>query len=438
MPLSVEGVTMQGSRWLLAASAAGMLMFAPTSASADVYSVFSCRDPAGPVNDATGWVASKSGTGEVSNGCSAGGALTALLSQPRPEGNASAGWTFAAPPGTRIVRFHARRTTAGLARSVQSSDLAYILETDTATLEKCAPSTESSCIADLTEPVQKEGLNGSWVRFRAICTNAGDYCSSPLRVDTTQVNIGLKDEIPPTVAKVKLLDDGDSSGKLAVGFDAADLGGGLYRTIVKVDGKTAGASAMGGPPCTDALPTDADPYQFDVPVPCPLVLTGAGTGVDVRALAPGAHGIEFAVEDAAGNQTAVYGPTEFPRANGENASTRATLKMWFAKGRRRLGTRTTSRLGRRVVTRGILRNERGAGIQGARIDVYHVRKGKRRLLKTGLKTRDHGRLTLILPNDVDTRSIQYAYRAVRPGPVTSRQTLRLKVRKRNGGLYYRR
>jgi hypothetical protein len=157
------------------------------------------------------------------------------------------------------------------------------------------------------------------------------------------------------------------------------------------------AGAEGGPErLPGALPRDlhecrrhlllaaADPYQFDVPVPCPLVTTGARG--EVRALSPGPHGVELAIEDAAGNQTAVYGPTEFSRANGRNASTKAKLKMWFANGPRRLGSKRTSRPGRRVVTRGILRNERGVGIQGARIDVYHVRKGKRRLLKTGLKT----------------------------------------------------
>jgi hypothetical protein len=429
---------MQGSRWLLVASAMGLLALAPSSASADVYSVFSCRDPAGPGNPAVGWVGTTSGTGQVSNACAAGGALTAVLPAPRPEGDSSASWTFGAPTGTRIVRFAARRSTAGLAKSLLASDLAYILETDTATLEKCAPSTESSCISDLTEPVRKEGLNGAWVRFRAMCTNAGDVCSSPLRVDTTQVAIGLQDLFAPTVARVKLLDDGDRSGKLAVGFDAADVGGGLYRAIVKVDGKLAQATAMGGRPCADALVGDADPYQFGVPQPCPRALAGTRAEVDVRKMTPGAHGVELAIEDAAGNETAVFGPTEFPRANGTRSSTKATLRMWFAKGKRRLGSTLTSRLGRRVVTRGVLRDERGRGIQGARIDVYHVRKGKRRLLKTGLKTRADGQLTLILPNDIDTRSILYAYRAVRPGPITSRRTLRISVRTRGGELYYRR
>jgi hypothetical protein len=427
---------MQRSLWLSAAIAAGLLLPAP--ASADVYSVFSCRDPLGPVNDAIGWVGTKSGSGEVVNACAAGGALTAVLGQPRPEGDASASWTFMAPAGTKIVRFHARRSTAGLSKSNLASDLAYIAETDTATLEKCAPSTESSCIADLTQPIQKEGLNGSWVRLRAICTNAGDYCSSPLRIDTTQVNVGLQDLFAPTVAKVKLLDDGDSSGRLRVGFDAADIGGGLYRTVLKVDGKPLQAAATAAAPCADVLTSDADPYQFDVPVPCPRVLTAATAGVDVRTLSPGAHGVEIAIEDAAGNQTAVYGPTEFPRSNGVRASTRAKLRMWFARGMRSLGSRHTSRLGTRVVTRGILRDERGRGIQGARIDVFHIRKGTRRLLKTGLKTRAGGKLTLILPMDVDTRTIEYAYRAVRPGPITSRARLALSVRTRSGRLFHRR
>jgi hypothetical protein len=53
---------MHRSRWLLVASAAGALALAlaPGSASADVYSVFSYRDPLGPSNVALGWVGTKS------------------------------------------------------------------------------------------------------------------------------------------------------------------------------------------------------------------------------------------------------------------------------------------------------------------------------------------------------------------------------------------
>ena len=100
------------------------------------------------------------------------------------------------------------------------------------------------------------------------------------------------------------------------------------------------------------------------------------------------------------------------------------------------GRRYTSRFGTRVVTRGVLRGRDGNGIQGARVDVYHIRKGKRRLLKTGLKSRSGGQLTLILPLNVDTRRIEVAYRALRPGPITSRQRLSLTVL-RKGKIYHR-
>jgi len=65
-----------------------------------------------------------------------------------------------------------------------------------------------------------------------------------------------------------------------------------------------------------------------------------------------------------------------------------------------------------------LRDLRGHGVQGARIDVYHLRRtGKhRRLVKTGLKTRAHGNLTLILPLNVDTRRIEFALPSAATGP----------------------
>jgi hypothetical protein len=79
--------------------------------------------------------------------------------------------------------------------------------------------------------------------------------------------------------------------------------------------------------------------------------------------------------------------------------------------------------------RGLLRDRKGHGIQGARIDVYHLlENGKRkRIGKTGLKSRERGKFTLILPLNVDTRRIEFAYRALRPGKVTSSKILHLTV-----------
>jgi hypothetical protein len=108
------------------------------------------------------------------------------------------------------------------------------------------------------------------------------------------------------------------------------------------------------------------------------------------------------------------------------------LEMHFVRG----GKRTlTNRFGNRVVTRGRLvtcgANPRS--IVGARIDVVHVLPDGRRLRKTGLRTRSSGRATLILPLDLRSRRIEYSYRPdLRATRVTSRITLRLIVRDRNG------
>ncbi len=440
---------MQRSFWRLAAVTLGLLVLAPASAGADTFSVFSCRDPLGAANAAVGWTGLRTGAGVVSNACATGGGLTAALAAPNPAGDASATWRFDAPPGTRIVRVAARRATSGLRRSTQTFDLAYALETNfglpgTSTLELCAPSTGSSCVADLVEPVEKQGLNGQTASFRVLCTNSGGVCSGPLALNVAQVNVGLQDPLGPTVGNVRVLDDGDTSGTLAVAYDAADVGGGLYRTVVKVDGRPALATPLAPAPCADVLPTDPDPYQFNVPVPCPNVVRDARAALNVRSLPPGPHGVEIVVEDAAGNEATVHGPREFPRLNVITGSSvtpaealTGRLRMWFVRGRRNHGKRYTSRFGTRAVTRGVLRSRRGRGIQGARIDVYHIRNGKRRLVKTGLKTREGGKLTLILPNNVDTRTIEFAYRALRPGPITSRERLRLTVL-RKGRIFHRR
>jgi hypothetical protein len=92
-----------------------------------------------------------------------------------------------------------------------------------------------------------------------------------------------------------------------------------------------------------------------------------------------------APETLASYWTSVFGSVRFARVNVESASSipaallRARLRVRFVKTRT---FRSSSIYGQRVVVRGRLR---GHGVQGARIDVYHLRRtGKhRRLVKTG-------------------------------------------------------
>jgi hypothetical protein len=430
------------------ALALGLFLLTPAVASANQYLVTSCTDPLGQPNAALGWVPFSTPGGTTANTCAgANGALKAMLLDPKPPSNATANWRFDAPPGTTIVRVTARRTTLGLAGgSTQLNDIAYEMTgSNGQPLENCSPKVSGSNCTELTAPLDKQGLNSTFVMFRVLCTEAGATCTRSLTASATHMWVTLADPAAPVVANARVVDDGDISGTLRVAFDAADVGGGLYRALVKVDGKITQAIPLGPLPCADVNPSDADPYQFNVPVPCPPLVKGAAATIDVRKLTPGPHGVEVAVEDAAGNQTTVYGPVEFPKSNVVTGSAveraealTGRLRMWFVKAKPGNRRRYTSTFGNRVVTRGVLRTSKGRGIFGARIDVYHIRSdGRRRLVKTGLKSRAKGALTLILPNNVDTRTLEFAYRAVRPGPITSRQRLHLTVRTKSGRVYHR-
>ena len=430
-------------------AAVAVLVLAPAAARADEYLVTSCHDPGGQPNAAAGWVPFSTTGGVTMNTCAGqNGALIAALPASAPPGNATANWRFDAPPGTRIVRVRTQRATTGVEAGPPpaAQDSRYdLVSTGGNILEECELASNSSCAGNLTAPLDRQGVSASDVQFRVFCTNAGLGCTRKMGVVATHMWINLEDALPPLIANANVADEGETSGMLRATFDAADVGGGLYRTLIKVDGRIAQAIPMGPVPCADVNPADADPYQFNVPVPCPGALRGAAAAVDVRSLPPGPHVVEVAVEDAAGNQTTVAGPTEFPKPNVGSGSPEARaaaltgrLRMWFVKSRTGNRQRLSSRFGHRVVTRGVLRARNGRGIVGARIDVYHIRRdGTRRLVKTGLKSRRGGALTLILPNNVDTRTIEFAYRALRPGAITSRQRLRLTVRTKNGRIYHR-
>ena len=120
-------------------------------------------------------------------------------------------------------------------------------------------------------------------------------------------------------------------------------------------------------------------------------------------------------------------------ANGVRGSTCGRLTMYFAKNHKRS---LTNRYGKRAVVRGRIVNCAGKSIVRARIDVIHVLKnGKKKLIKTGLRSRDGGKLTLILPMNIKTRDLRFEYRGnLLSNKVTSRSTLHVKVRNKRGTL----
>ncbi len=110
------------------------------------------------------------------------------------------------------------------------------------------------------------------------------------------------------------------------------------------------------------------------------------------------------------------------------------LTMYFDRNKKHA---LSSTYGTRNVTRGriVSCGSHPQSIVGAKIDVIHIVNGKRHLIKTGLKSRPGGKLTLILPSNLTTRNIEFDYRGVlSSSTVTSKVTLHLTVHTRTGKL----
>lgn len=429
----------------LALTAAALVLGATGSAGADTYTVRGC---------AAGWEAHADTGSAATDTCATGGGLTAALVGPGPwDGGTFAYHRFTAPANTRIARVTLGRGTQGMPVGTVRS-FSYTLSADGKTLEACAPGPTDTCTGNLAGPFDAVGLDAASVLFSFGCgADDPNVCTATQGTPSatiTDPRVVLRDPAPPAIAARTVADDGASSGRVKLTYVANDAGGGVYRTVVRVDGKVVQADPVGGA-CADVDPSDDDPYEFGAPAPCPASATRA-VDFDVLKLPIAEHSVQIDAEDAAGNATPVYGPVVLPKANGTvpgakggsgtgtggdvgGASTPATgkdakLSAYFVKNHK---TAYTNRYGNRVVIRGQLRTRTRKAVSGARLDVYHLVGGKlRRLGKTGLKTRPDGRITLILPLNLDTRRIVLAYRAFRPGPITSRITLKLTVRDQHG------
>jgi hypothetical protein len=425
---------------LLAATAAWTV---PAVASAGTYTDYECAGPTGAPLAAAGFVGVESPKSSALNTCgTANGQLNVGLAGDAPwTGGLSALTTFLAPADTRIAAVSLSRATSGAPNG--TSFLTYQINADGALIDGCLPT--AGCAGDVVGGVGREGMNAGSIQLTAGCGGTiANTCPTPVRLIVTRAAITLRDDLPPVPTNVRgsLFAATAKSGNVDIVFDVSDRGGGVYRTVTTIDGKVHEVKPLALGACADADPSNTSPYEFAGAVPCPLSQVGLTTTVDTTKLSDGVHTIGVTVEDAAGNAVPVVASgTRFTvrngRPNGSPAGRTAhgRLKMWFASNKR---TRRASRYGTRVVVRGYLRDRRGRGIRGAEVEVFHYVAGHRRLLKTGLRSRRRGRLTLILPMNLfgdarGERRIAFYYRATRPGRVTSRANLYLTIRNRRGG-----
>jgi hypothetical protein len=428
---------------LLAVTSAAVL---PAVSSAGTYVDYECTGPEGQPVPAAGFTPTVSPKSAAANTCgAAGGVLDARLADIAPwTGGLSAAQTFKAPANTSIAGVSLARSTAGAPNNAPAggSFLTYQVNVDDALIDGCLPSV--ACGGDVNGTITRSNLAANELQFTAGCGGTiTNTCATPIRLAVTRAAITLRDDVFPVPSNLRgeLFAPTPKSGIVNTVFDVADAGGGVYRTVTAVDNNVIAVTPAALGTCTDINPANDNPFEFAGAVPCPLSQVALTSSIDTTKLSDGVHTISIAVEDAAGNSTPVITPnTRFTVRNGvPNGSPAARvmqgrLNMWFAANKK---IRKTSIYGQRVVVRGTLRDRRGRGIRGAEIEVYHYVQGRPRLLKTGLRSRKYGRLTLILPMNLfgdarGQRRLAFYYRAFRPGAVTSKKNLYLTILNRRG------
>lgn len=292
---------------------AGVALPAAASAAPGTYSVWSCRDADGNPVSTAAWVP----FGNVANPlthsdtcATAGGWLGLQMIDPADyAGGSFVGYAVSAPPGTTIAAYQVQM--AGQTSSPTGGthfELGLMVDGPLVhTGDGCNLDIDPCRFGDLTaawdsaaNQFSASGLAAGAIDFGATCTapsscvvgsNATPY---PAFGRLYRSTVQLTDANAPVVGAVagSVGATGSISGRRAVVADASDLGGGVFRTQLLVDGAVVD-QADGRGRC--ALP-------FTAAAPCPDA-TRAQFELDTTTLSDGLHTVAVRAFDAALNAT---------------------------------------------------------------------------------------------------------------------------------------
>jgi hypothetical protein len=443
----------------LAAAAAVLALGVCGAAQARTYEVYTCVTPdgrlLGPTIDVapwpSGWTWGYAGVFPILNDdCANHGGFSFWVQNQAWSAGQSFWARWSAAPGTALVGM-TLRWTAELTNIPANGNGTVQLVAGTDAQVLLAQNSPGWVSATGPEPNLSTALSPAhYFEIRFTCLDhcvAGTSMESIARV--TKPWFLVEDPSPPVGGLTgSALDAQTWSGVVRLGLNAADVGAGLYRAVVEVDGADALSVAVGeaSPYCRDIGPSPSV-NEFAAAQPCPLRIDGGALDVDTAKLPQGRHSVRVLLEDAAGNRTVIFGPVVRSvaatgaigpgsdpalrgAANGDGASDQARLSAhWGVRGSR---TRLVSAFGRAHVVRGRLRGQDGAPISNAVIDVLSrtTAVNARELAKrNGPRTASDGSWRLALPRGISSRDLTFRYRShVNDTIPTATATVRLRVR----------
>jgi hypothetical protein len=279
------------------------------------YTQFSCQRPDGSMAPTDGWSAVTSLGGYTMDCSGTHNVLIAALPAGTNPAGAMAAWTWSGRGDVTLRGFTVRREVQG-SESVGAGTTVYRLNSPT--IAYAGPDVREQChsrfgcrgipLSDITVA----GLNGGAIFVMLDCAIAACQDADgtgPIVVDVYSATLTLGDDILPRFSDVagSLTSARPIWGVAELTYRASDVGGGVYRHRLIIDGKPVVeeiADANEGR-CRDALPGAGSDYEFDYTVPC----RGSTAGrivFDLNAESVGRHDIEASIEDAAGNRRSIY------------------------------------------------------------------------------------------------------------------------------------
>lgn len=422
------------------------------AARAGTYEVWTCRAPDGsPAPTAAaeggGWAPRLMQTGlgggnRAEDRCGTGGpligSLAETLSQPAPSWLF---WEFHSPPSTSVVAYsldYSGYSRAGLGGPLSVGDVSVLTSLQADPVYDARHL--ASGIVDRRSMTANSG-GASTVRVVLGCVpptlSSSGSCQPDVngpvaRVDVFRGVFTLLDRDTPDVtgASGDAVTNTTWAGPTGISFGATDQGGGVYRLAIEVDGRIENYVNLADAPCRSWPGSER---TFLSPKPCPSTVGGLKT-FDTKDLPEGVHAVRVLVEDAAGNQATVYGPTtkRLRRTdpgpnNGSPAVDDARLQVAW-EGRE--SDLRSIRFDQQPIVKGQLTTAKGQPIRSAYVRTTITRDARNSppFERTSLRTDEEGRFRWKLPRGISSRSLVFAYhQRVREDEPVAVRKLRLRV-----------
>jgi hypothetical protein len=421
------------SRAPLALAVLVLLAWPSAPASAGTYDVWSCAGPNWTPAPIAGWKPVSNGAPPPANLCDTRQGLRAELQPTAVAAGGTAGWWFEAPPGTTIAAYELYRSArsgayGGAGHRVYAlyhdeplfEPTVFLFEYCTQSLQGCNTVGDPGApgVADPDNAVSRAGLRIRRLIVRMECYSAECPAADPPGALTIgRGRIALADDAAPVLSAASgpLLAPGAVlDGPQGVTASANDVGGGVQRFEVIVDGAAVGREEMVG-----RHPSCREPYVALTPCPPSESVSFA---FDTATIPNGRHRIQIAAVDAAGNRTlstaADVTIANGATPNGAGASRSARLSARFA-GR---GGRDRARVafGRTRPVRGQLVDGQRRPIADARLEVIATPRqpGAQPKQEGVVTTNANGRFRYT-PRRGPSRRLDFAYRAFSLDPEPS-------------------